>query len=770
MYPGDVGLDTISDVIVDSTGATYVVGTGTIDNRSMALVAELDPTGKPDHDFGKVSISFGGFPLSRVTGAALLRDDDLVISGQGSAGQWIVAQISTFKVVNLSAVLGASLDGNPRSTIVPLADGSLLLSASVYDNSFRYHIVLVRLHDDLSLDTSFGSGGYVLDPIPPAKDEYSVGLGIVRSDSLGRILVSAFPSPFARPVIARFTPKGALDTSFATSGMLDQAAPTPAFYFGCGWDFVLDAHDRILTVCVRDPLDGNAGVSRYRSDGTLDATFGEAGTARVPPAAGSSWSVGTTVAVQGDSVLLGGRTRDSATIGAPTDFAVWHFTADGRLDRSFGTRGGVVRGLDGVSDSVRSVEPGHDATMTILLDTNVDVGGAGPNSIVRLRPGSVPAPPPLTLLDAPARVLDTRSGLPAGTAKLLAGHVLTLQIAGLHGISADAGGVVLNVTVTEPEAPGYLTAYPCGQPPPVASNINYVRGQTIANLVISRLGAGGAICIFSSQTTHVVADVTGAQSAIADVHPLPSPLRLIDTRIALGWILPMKVGPWSPNPGLFTPTISLSQIPSSQWVDEAIFNVTITEPDRDGYLTVFQCGATTPLASNLNFSAGETISNLVAVRMSSAASSLGPAAICFRPSTTTHMVVDLEATVDVGAADITLPQPTRVLDTRIGTGAPIGKTIAGVPMELQLGPPHIGNDALAVGINVTSTEPDAAGYLTVYPCGQPPPLASNVNFVAGETIPNYVIVRLGRSGRVCIVSSTPTHVIADLTEFFTPVS
>lgn len=45
-----------------------------------------------------------------------------------------------------------------------------------------------------------------------------------------------------------------------------------------------------------------------------------------------------------------------------------------------------------------------------------------------------------------------------------------------------------------------------------------------------------------------------------------------------------------------------------------------------------------------------------------------------------------------------------------------------------------------MALNVTITGPTAAGDLTVYPGAQPLPLASNLNYVAGQTLPNVVLV------------------------------
>jgi hypothetical protein len=65
-------------------------------------------------------------------------------------------------------------------------------------------------------------------------------------------------------------------------------------------------------------------------------------------------------------------------------------------------------------------------------------------------------------------------------------------------------------------------------------------------------------------------------------------------------------------------------------------------------------------------------------------------------------------------------------------------------------------------LNVTVTEPGGAGFVTVWPCGEPQPLASNLNYTAGANIPNNVIVKIGAGGKVCLYTLAGTHLIADL--------
>jgi hypothetical protein len=56
--------------------------------------------------------------------------------------------------------------------------------------------------------------------------------------------------------------------------------------------------------------------------------------------------------------------------------------------------------------------------------------------------------------------------------------------------------------------------------------------------------------------------------------------------------------------------------------------------------------------------------------------------------------------------------------------------------------------------------------LTVYPGGAARPTTSNLNYVAGQTIPNAVIVGLGPTGAVDIFSNATTHVVVDVVGYF----
>jgi len=97
---------------------------------------------------------------------------------------------------------------------------------------------------------------------------------------------------------------------------------------------------------------------------------------------------------------------------------------------------------------------------------------------------------------------------------------------------------------------------------------------------------------------------------------------------------------------------------------------------------------------------------------------------------------------------------------RLSPGVPLVVTVAG-----QFGVPA---GATAATLNVTAIGATGPGYLSVYPAGDGPPTASNLNVPAGRTVPDLVEAAIGTSGRISIVSNTSVDVAVDLEGFFTP--
>ncbi|WP_458112989.1 carboxypeptidase-like regulatory domain-containing protein [Arthrobacter sp. R1-13] len=107
----------------------------------------------------------------------------------------------------------------------------------------------------------------------------------------------------------------------------------------------------------------------------------------------------------------------------------------------------------------------------------------------------------------PTRLKDSR--LEAGPVH--AWRDVSIPIGGAHGIPAGAKAAMVNLTVTQPSAPGHLTAYPSRTALPGVSNVNFTKGLTVANFAIVPIGADGRITVRNSSTgpIHLVVDVFG---------------------------------------------------------------------------------------------------------------------------------------------------------------------------------------------------------------------------------------------------------------------
>ncbi len=399
-----------------------------------------------------------------------------------------------------------------------------------------------------------------------------------------------------------------------------------------------------------------------------------------------------------------------------------------------------------------SARPVSDPRSGAIYD-RVDLASA-----VAAIPGFVPTPPwtpptwpgPGTGSGAagfdpipPVRVADSRVG--TGIARRLAAdeHATVSIAAVAAGSNPPIAAIAANVTATGGSAAGYLTVWPCDQPRPAASSVNFTAGSTDANAVAVGASAAGSVCVYASAPVDVIVDLTGVfRSDGAGYRPVV-PLRMLDTRTAGA---PVDSAPRS---------IVLPGLPVD--ANAVTVNVTAVDPQGDGYVTIWPCGQPMPATSNLNMVAGRDRPNLVAVGVGTGG------AICAAASVTTDLVVDLQGWFEQGSPLRFFPGvPARVADSRSGAG--IDRLAPGATEPVVLGGVPEG---ASVALNVTVTDPAADGFLIVWPCGHAKPLASNVNYSEGQTIPNAVVSGVGTGGRVCVSSYAATDVVIDLTGAWT---
>ena len=284
-----------------------------------------------------------------------------------------------------------------------------------------------------------------------------------------------------------------------------------------------------------------------------------------------------------------------------------------------------------------------------------------------------------------------------------------------------------------------------------------------------RLGVGliaalgmvlGPLAIAASATTapHATTPVMGSYVSV-------TPFRITDTRTGSG----------QPNAGkslaaaatLNVQVTGLGTVPAG--ASAAVLNVTAVSPTASGFLTVFPAGITMPTVSNLNFTPGETVANLVTVPLSST----GMVSI-FNHAGSTNVVVDVDGYYTStpstnGSGLYNSLSPTRVLGNlqlggAIGPNTSVAVTVAGTAAA-----DGVPASATAVVANVTAAHGTLSSYLTAYPAGVTAmPTASNVNFVAGQAVPNRVTVGVGTNGQIEVYNHTGTvNVDVDVDGYYT---
>ncbi|MGD9751631.1 MAG: RCC1 domain-containing protein [Acidimicrobiia bacterium] len=536
-------------------------------------------------------------------------------------------------------------------------------------------------------------------------------------------------------------------------------------------------------------VDVEAGASHsvvLRSDGTV-WTFGENERGQLGNATnnGNTNENHTPTQVSGLSGIVDIAAAATHTVVLRNDGTVWGFglntfgqlgTTTNNGNSNANPAPAQATGLSGVA----AIDTGSTGTLALAQDGNLWAFGV--NSLGQFGTPHSGDGNPFTAFDttvdatrsltgsAARRLRDTRSngttvdGQEQGGGKVAAGSTTEVVVAGRGNVPATASAAVLNVTVTEGTGAGFMTVFPCGADRPLASNLNYVTGQTVANMAVSQIGTGGKVCVYNEgATAHLVVDVDRFFDGDATFDPM-APKRIVDTRSDGVTVDGQDQAGGIRTTGTTMEVTVTGRATVSATAKAVVLNVTVTAPTGLGFVTVFPCGSDRPLASNLNYNTAQTVANLVMAQIGDAGK------VCiYNEGASAHLVVDVMGTYD-GAAPFWTQSPKRLLDTRSngvtvdGVSQAGGIAAAGSTTEVVVaGRGTVPPGAELAVLNLTTTGGGGTGFLTVFPCGQSRPLTSNLNYSAGQTVANAVIARIGDAGKVCIYNEgAATHLVLDV--------
>ncbi|GHE39455.1 hypothetical protein CP980_31695 [Streptomyces vinaceus] len=273
------------------------------------------------------------------------------------------------------------------------------------------------------------------------------------------------------------------------------------------------------------------------------------------------------------------------------------------------------------------------------------------------------------------------------------------------------------------------------------------------------------ITITATDTYHKVSATTTQDIVLDGSEFTPhTPTRLLDTRDGTGTGAPAG-RPVAPYTTTRVKIAGNGGIPAG--VTAVALNITATNASSGGHVIAYASGTKQPATSNVNFVAGQTVPNLAIVPVGED----GYVELANRSEGPVDLIADVTGYFTRSAASgYTSVKPSRLVDTRTGLGAaagPVaGRTTFGVQVAGQGGLPAAG--VTAVALNITATGPKGSGHLTAFPSGQQAPSTSSVNFTAGQTVANAVIVPVGPDGKINIRNGAwdPADVIVDVTGYY----
>jgi hypothetical protein len=398
----------------------------------------------------------------------------------------------------------------------------------------------------------------------------------------------------------------------------------------------------------------------------------------------------------------------------------------------------------------------------------------------------------------PVRLLDTRPGQSAcftpGT-PLNANSTRTQLAIGTCGglaIPATAKAIVGNgavVNTLSGAGPGYVTVFPTGVTRPVAANVNYAAGDIVSNSFTVGVGSDGAFNIYAFSTLHFVVDITGYYAPPGQgglyYHPLPRPVRLLDTR--------------SGEPACDTPGVPIqggtSRLESARTTCGGIVIpsdalaivgngavVNTLAGAGAGYVTMYPGGVSRPATANVNYAPGQVVSNAFTVGLA------GDGTLNIFANSTVHFVLDVTGYYSASALPdangisglfyYPLPSPMRLLDTRVGQPACVnpGSPLAGNSVRTQIARLTCGTLTVPVAAQavvgnaavVNTLAGAGAGYITLYPSAMSRPTAANVNYVPGQIVSNAYTVGLGSDGAFNIYAHSTLDFVTDISGYFAP--
>ena len=353
------------------------------------------------------------------------------------------------------------------------------------------------------------------------------------------------------------------------------------------------------------------------------------------------------------------------------------------------------------------------------------------------------------------RIVDTRVATGGVAAPLGAGCTLQIDMSSVGASASEINAFALSVTVISAER-GFFTAFPCAGGQPGTSSVNARPGVPTPNLVVGVPDATGMLCLFSERGGNVVVDVSGWWTTGPNRFTPIEPTRAYDTRALAP---PVKL------PANAIRAIDIAGVVVPDDAVSITLNLAAVAPATNGFLVVYPCGQPPPLASNLNFVAGEKRAVTAIVELGSL-DAAAEGKLCVTGNATTHFLVDVtgyDAPSSFTSPDVVIEPvaDARIVDTRIST-VPGRRFAARTTQRFDLSSViDRPDDAVAVVLNAVAVRAERGSFVSISPCTAGPPTTSSLNYDLNQTA-NLVVTALSPDGAFCVYADTSVDIVIDL--------
>lgn len=225
------------------------------------------------------------------------------------------------------------------------SDGKIIAAGNTFNGS-KYDFALARYNTNGSLDSSFGTAGKVITAL--GSESNAIGTIFLQPD--GKIVAAGYKSIITTVggttgtkmgyALVRYNTDGSLDNTFGTFGVVTTSLSASEADWGKAAALQADGKIVMAGNSYFYPSKNFFSLVRYKTNGIIDSTFGTFGEVKTPMDSFGAWVY--KVAIQADNKIL--------VVAANVGFNMLRYKTDGSLDSTFGTAGKVLTNIRPIYD------------------------------------------------------------------------------------------------------------------------------------------------------------------------------------------------------------------------------------------------------------------------------------------------------------------------------------------------------------------------------------------------------------------------------------